>query len=71
MKTVLFTILLFVGIHTVADYGLMAGIGVYLVGNLALHMQYAYGLPTRNIMLGDRPMSVKNRECSIVLSYLF
>lgn len=53
------------------DYGVLAGIGVFLMPRIALYANYELGFAGRNIQLGGGYFSVKNRGCSLMLSYIF
>lgn len=53
------------------DYGVIAGIGIYLTSQIALGANYEYGFANRDLQLGDQFVSVKNRGCSVSLHYLF
>lgn len=54
-----------------ADYGLTMGLGVYLTSRVSLNTFYEYGFARRDLLLGDQVVSVRNRGCSINLSYIF
>jgi len=53
------------------DYGVIAGIGVYLTSRIALNANYEYSFSERDLSLGDQYVSVRNQGCSVVLNYLF
>lgn len=58
------------GSHRV-DYGAVVGIGFKVISSLNLNVNYEHGFAERDLVLGDQFVSVKNRGCSVVLSYLF
>ncbi len=53
------------------NYGAIVGIGVFLTPYIALNANYEYGFLQRDLILGDQFVSVKDRGCSVVVSYLF
>lgn len=53
------------------NYGTIVGIGIFLTPGIALNANYEYGFLQRDLILGDQFVSVKDRGCSVVLSYQF
>lgn len=53
------------------DYGMTFGAGVHLTSNIVLNANYDLGFADRKLALGNQYVSVKNRNCSVLLSYLF
>lgn len=53
------------------NYGVVVGLGVYLTSHIALNASYEHGFVSRDLVLGDQFVSVKDRGCSFTLNYLF